>query len=511
MLTWASGTVGTLTPYVTSSFREHSLTALTGVISSLVGGIWKLPYAKIMNVWGRPPALCIGVAFATLGLIMMAACNNVQTYCAAQVFFTIGYRSVDFSLTVFIADTSKLKNRGFFIGYAGSPWLITTFVYGFSVDRIVSPGGIGLRWGFGILAILTPIVCLPLIALFYVNQTKAQKQGLIEPRSDHGTFLQKLIHYGKEFDVIGLLILATGLALFLLSFNLYSYQAGQWKSPMIICFILSGGLLIIGFGLWEKRFAPIPFIPWHLLKDRTVIFTYTMAACLYVASSCWSPYFYSLLIVLYNQTVVHATYVNNVYAMGSCFICLVYGVCLRYYGRVKVYSFFWGVPFTILGIGLMINFLHSDDNIGYIVMCYLFIALGGAVLVTSEQTTLMAVSKQEDFPALLACESMVIAIGSAIGSTIAGAIWTGVFPKRLLANLPADALPDFAKIYGSLQTQARYPIGSPTRDAINLSYAQTQRYLLITATCINSLSWVSVAFWQDIDVTKQKQRTFGLL
>jgi hypothetical protein len=159
----------------------------------------------------------------------------------------------------------------------------------------------------------------------------------------------------------------------------------------------------------------------------------------------------------------------------------------------------------------MINFLHSDDNIGYIVMCYLFIALGGGVLVTSEQTTLMAVSKQEDFPALLAFESMFIVIGGAIGSTIAGAIWTGIFPKRLLANLPADALPDFAKIYGSFQTQAWYPIGSPTRDAINLSYAQTQRYLLITATCINSLSWVSVAFWQDVDVMKQKQRTFGLL
>ncbi|XP_014553622.1 hypothetical protein COCVIDRAFT_29193 [Bipolaris victoriae FI3] len=511
ILTWTSGTVGTLTPYITSSFREHSLTALTGVIASIVGGLWKLPYAKIMNVWGRPPALCLGVAFTTVGLIMMAACNNVQTYCAAQVFFTVGYRSVDFSLIVFVSDTSKLKNRGFFLGYLGLPWLITTFLYGFAVDRIVSPGGIGLRWGFGILSILVPIVCLPLIGLLYVNQAKAQKQGLIEPRPDHGTFIQKLIHYGKEFDLIGLLILATGMALFLLSFNLYSYQADRWKSPMIICFIIFGALLIIVFGLWEKYFAPIPFIPWHLLKNRTVIFTYTMAATLYIASSCWSPYFYSCLIVLYNQTIVHATYVSNVYAMGACFMSFVYGVCLRYYGRVKVYSFFWGVPLTVLGTGLMINFLHSDDNIGYLVMCYLFLSLGAGVLVTSEQTTLMAVSKQEDFPALLACESLVISTGNAIGSTIAGAIWTGVFPKRLLANLPVNVLPEFAKIYGSLQVQAMYPVGSPTRDAINLSYAQTQRYLLITATCINSLSLVSVAFWEDIDLKNQKQRTFGPL
>ncbi|KAF2727282.1 siderophore iron transporter-like protein [Polyplosphaeria fusca] len=511
ILAWAGGTVSTLTPYVTSSFQEHSLTALTGVISSIVAGIWKLPYAKIMNVWGRPPALCIGVACTTLGLIMMAGCNNVKTYCAAQVFYYMGYNSVDFSLTVFIADTSKLKNRGFFIGYASSPWLITTFVYGFAVDRIVAPGGIGLAWGFGILSIVVPIVCSPLIILFFVNEAKARKQGLIEPRPNYGTFAQTLFHYAKEFDVIGLLILATGLALFLLSFNLYSYQADQWKSPMIICFIIFGALLIVAFGLWEKYLAPITFVPWPLLKNRTVVFTYTMAASLYIGWYVWNSYFYSLLIVLYNRTVVHATYISNIYTMGSCFICLVYGVCLRYYGRLKWYSFFWGVPLSVLGAGLMINFREPDVNIGYIVMSFLFIALGGGVLVTSEQTTLMAVSKQQDFPALLACESMVIAIGGAVGSTIAGAIWTGVFPARLMANLPPEAMDNFVNIYGDLQTQSSYAIGTPTRDAINLSYAQTQRYMLIAATCIYSTMWVSVALWQDVDVRKQKQRTFGLL
>lgn len=511
MLAFTSGSVGTLTPYVTSSFREHSLTALTGVISSIVAGIWKLPYAKIMNIWGRPQALTIGVICTTLGLVMMAGCNNVQTYCAAQVFFYMGYNSIDFSITVFIADTSKLKNRGFFIGYAASPWLITTWVYGFAVDRITAPDGIGLRWGFGIFSIFVPIVCSPLVVLFFLNEAKARKQGLIEPRVSNGTITQKIRYYATEFDVVGLLILATGLALFLLSFNIYSYQRNTWQSPLIICFLIFGGLLIICFGLWEKYFAPVTFVPWPLLKNRTVIFTYTMAASLYIGWYIWDSYFYSLLIVLFNQTKVHATYISNIYTMGSCFICLVYGVALRYNGRLKWYSLFWGVPLTILGVGLMIKFRQPDVNIGYIVMCQLFIALGGGVLVTSEQTTLMAVSKQQDFPALLACESMVISIGSAIGSTIAGAIWTGVFPARLTANLPAEAMDNFLNIYGDIDVQSGYPWGSPTRDAINLSYAQTQRYMLIAATCIYSITWASVFFWQDVDVRKMKQRTLGLL
>lgn len=149
MLAFTNGTVSYLAPYVTSSFQQHSLTALTSVISSLTAGIFKLPYAKIMDVWGRPQALSLMVLSITLGLVMMAGCNDVKTYCAAQVFFWVGYLGIDFSMTVFIADTSKLKNRGFFIAYAASPFLITTWVVGPAVNSIIAVDGIGFRWGFG--------------------------------------------------------------------------------------------------------------------------------------------------------------------------------------------------------------------------------------------------------------------------------------------------------------------------------------------------------------------------
>jgi MFS family permease len=510
-LTYVSSTSSTLTPYVTSSFQKHSLTALTSVISSIVAGIWKLPYAKILNIWGRPFALCLGLGIWCLGLILMASCNNVKAYCAAQTFFYVGYNSIDFFITVFIADTSKLKNRGLFIGYASSPWLITTWIYGFGVNSIIAPGGIGFRWAFGIFAIMSPIACSPLIALFVYYERKARNQGLIPARPNRGTFAQTVYYYLREFDVIGLLLLGTGLSLFLLAFNIYTYQAEQWRSPLIICFLVFGALLIAAFGVWEKYGAPVTFIPWPLLKNRTVIFTYTMAGSLYIGWYCWDSYFYSLLVVLFNQPVTHATWITSIYTMGSVFCSILYGFSLRYYGKLKIYSLVMGVPLTLLGVGLMIKFRQPDQNIGYIVMCMIFIAFGGGVLVISEQTTLMAVSKQQDFPALLAVESMIISIGSAIGSTIAGAIWTGIFPVRLAANLPADALNDLTAIYGSIDVQSAYPVGSPTRDAINLSYGETQKYMLISAVCVYSITWFSVLLWQNVDVRTMKQRTIGLL
>ncbi|KAJ4509958.1 hypothetical protein HRR83_007653 [Exophiala dermatitidis] len=113
----------------------------------------------------------------TVGLIMMAGCNNVETYCAAQVFYNVGYNGIDFAMTIFIADTSKLRNWAFMIAFASSPWLAVTWCYGPAADSILKT--IGFRWEFGIWAIVLPITCAPLYLLFVYNQRKAKKMGLI--------------------------------------------------------------------------------------------------------------------------------------------------------------------------------------------------------------------------------------------------------------------------------------------------------------------------------------------
>lgn len=84
------GTTGTLTTYVTSKFDHHSLTPAVNIMSSLIGGISKLTLAKILDVWGRPQGYLVSIIICTLGIIMMAACRNVETYAAAQVFYWVG-------------------------------------------------------------------------------------------------------------------------------------------------------------------------------------------------------------------------------------------------------------------------------------------------------------------------------------------------------------------------------------------------------------------------------------
>lgn len=81
---------GGLVAYVTSSFSQHGLTATTGVMANLIGGLSKVPLAKILDIWGRPQGFVLMLTFLVVGLIMMAACQNVETYAAAQVFYWVG-------------------------------------------------------------------------------------------------------------------------------------------------------------------------------------------------------------------------------------------------------------------------------------------------------------------------------------------------------------------------------------------------------------------------------------
>ncbi len=80
-----------LTPYVTSAFSSHGLLATTGIVSSVLGGVFKLTIAKIIDIWGRIQGFLAMVLLITIGMIMKATCQNVETYAAAQTLFWVGH------------------------------------------------------------------------------------------------------------------------------------------------------------------------------------------------------------------------------------------------------------------------------------------------------------------------------------------------------------------------------------------------------------------------------------
>ena len=345
--TTLSGVSNSLLPYVTSAFALHSLTPTVTILSSVIGGVTNLTIAKILDVFGRPQGYLLCVVLAVIGLIMMAACNTVETYAAAMVFYTVGNNGVQYFISVFVADTSKLKNRGLMQALVNSAVFITTWLAGPISQGFLN--GPGWRWCYGMFTILVPTITLPLFGHLLRNYHKAKRLGIVPRRESGRTFMQPILYYCVQFDAIGLLLCSAGVALFLLPFNLYTIQARGWGSPLVISMLVVGVVLLVAFVLWERFFASCTFIPYSLLLDRTVFGACLLTTALFGTYSLWASYLSSFLQVVKGLDVEHASYVIQAITVVGIIVAVLVGYLIHRTGRFKAVSLYVALPFLILG------------------------------------------------------------------------------------------------------------------------------------------------------------------
>jgi hypothetical protein len=295
--------------------------------------------------------------------------------------------------------------------------------------------------------------------------------------------------------------------LLLLPFSLQTYRGTAYNSATFIAMVIIGFCLFFVFAAWEKWLARTHFIRWELFKQRTVLGACCLAATLYFSFYCWDLYFYNFVIVVYNLSQSDAGYMTQIYNVGSCFWGVVFGLWVRWTKRFKYACLFFGVPLTMLGTGLMIHFRGQTADIGYIIMCQIFIAFAGGTLVIGEEMAAMAAADRTGVPMLLSILSLSSKIGGAIGYAVTGAIYAKCFPQALLQALPESEKSKYMDIYlGGYLTQMTYPVGSATRDAINYAWGYTQKYECVAALSILVLAFPSIAVWKNYRVDKQQNK-----
>ncbi|KAI4912348.1 hypothetical protein J4E85_011081 [Alternaria conjuncta] len=480
--TLLAGTTAALVPYVTSAFSMHSLTPTVSILSNIVGGVTNLTIAKIIDVFGRPHGFILCVILGTMGLLLMT-----------------------YILSVFIADTTKLENRALMQALMNSTGLLTGWVAGPLAQGYLN--GLGWRWAFGMFGALVLLVTLPLFGLLVWNYRKAKRMGLVRERSNGRSNAQSVVHYGREFDAIGLCLVSVGVTLFLLPFNLHTLAGNGWASPFMAGMSIFGVFLLVAFALWERSFAPIRLLPYSLLLDRTVFGACLLCTCLFGSYAVWNSYFGSYLQVVQGLSVEETSYVAQAYTVVSVLFAVLAGYIIHRTGRFKNVSLVIGIPLSMLGQGLMVLVL-APGNTGYIIVCFLLISVSQGVLVVTDEIAILAAGSHEHVAAMLALVSIFGNIGGAIGLTIAASIWSDVLPSRLRQYLSPEELPNLHDIFGDLAKQLYYPIGSPTRIAIQHAYQDAMSRLLLVSTGIWVFGAVGVLMWRNINV-KEVQETKG--
>lgn len=265
------------------------------------------------------------------------------------------------------------------------------------------------------------------------------------------------------------------------------------------------GFVMLGvFIIWELRFAPTPMFNFSLLTDRTIIGACLLDATYQLSYYCWNNYYTSFLQVVNDLTLAEAGYVSNTFDVVSGILLLGTGFVIRRTGRFK-WTLYIAVPLYIFAQGLMIYFRRPNQSVGYLVMCQIFISIGGSVFILVEQLAILAAADHQHVATVLALLNVVGTVGNAAGSTICAAIWTNTFHKALRRYLPDSAMGDIDLIYEDLAQQVSYPVHSPERLGIQQAYAYSQTRMLAVGTGLMGLCIIWTIMIRDIDLKKVAQ------
>ncbi|KAJ5538782.1 MFS siderophore iron transporter [Penicillium frequentans] len=492
-----SSVLSNLIPYVTSDWDSHSLLNVIYIVADAITAACYVPIGKIMDIWGRAEGFAFMIFCATIGLIMMAACENLPTFCAAYVFYSLGTSGMTYTVDVVTADASMLKSRGLAYAFTSSPYIITAFGGSKAANDILDT--IGLKWGFGVFAIIFPIVASPLFLILKYNLRKAVKAGHVVKAPSGRTFIQSVWFYIVELDLLGLILFSAGLVLFFLPFDIAGSAPNSWGTDYIIAMIVVGFCLLFVFIVYEWKFAPRRLFEFSFLWNRTVLGACLLDATYQLCYYCWDNYFTSFLQVVNDLSVAEAGYVSSIFDIVSGVLLLFVGFLIRRTGRFK-WLLWVAVPLYIFAQGLMIYFRRPDQSVGYLIFCQVLISIGGSVFIIIEQLSILAAVDHQHVAAVLGLLNVVGTVGDGIGATISGVIWQNTYPNALRRLLPDAAMDNFENIYEDLTTQLSYPVGSATRIAIQEAYGYAQTRMLAVGTGVFALAFIWTMMIRNIDL-----------
>jgi MFS family permease len=189
---------GGLNAYATSSFSSHGLLTVGSVISTALGGCTPLTMAKVIDIWGRVEGFCFMLLVCVSGMIVKAACTNVQSYIGGHILYWVGHIGLLYVVDVMCADITSLKNRMIIYGINETPRIAAAFA-GPELTAMFLAGP-GWRWAFGAFLIILVACSIPAMALMLFMYRKARKAGYAQKQRSGRSLIQSLAFYFIEFD-----------------------------------------------------------------------------------------------------------------------------------------------------------------------------------------------------------------------------------------------------------------------------------------------------------------------
>lgn len=491
LLAYAYSLDGTLRyayqPVAAASFGVHSLQATVNVVRSVIAAAAQPVSAKIADVFGRVELLCVAVLLYVVGTVVEAVSGSIDTFAGGSVIYQIGYTAIVLLVEVIVADISSTRARIFFSYVPALPFIINTWVSGNVSAAVLA--ATTWRWGVGMWCLIFPLCAMPLILSLWLVSRRAAKQGhLANYRSSFDTLgLRSLtLELFWLLDVVGLVLMVALFALILVPLTLAGGFQSKWTSASVIAPLVVGVLCIPVFVLWELK-APHPLMPFSLVRDRSAWAPLGIATFLNFAFSMQSDFLFTVLQVAFDFSVTDATRIVSLYSFTSVIVGALLGLVVYKVRRLKLFVVV-GSALYMVAFGLLIHYRGSPSGSGRagVIGAQVLLGVAGGLIPYTAQASLQAGLRHENLAVMTGIYLAMYNVGSALGNTVSGAMWSQLLPAKLdetLAGLNATlAAAAYADPF--ISVVAAYPVGTPERSAVVDAYQSIQRILCVTGVCL---------------------------
>jgi EmrB/QacA subfamily drug resistance transporter len=210
-------------------------------------------YGKLADVFGRKPVMLFGIGLFLVGSILCGFAWSMGALIAFRAVQGLGAGAIQPMSTTIAGDLYSLEERARVQGYIASVWGISSVV-GPTLGGVFSEY-VSWRWIFFV------NIPLCLIAAATIGLRFHERVDRRRPRIDYA---------GAATLTVALTLLVLGL--------LEGGQASAWRSPQSVAVLGVGAVLLGVFVVIERRAAD-PVVPLRLLRNRLLVATNLVAAC----------------------------------------------------------------------------------------------------------------------------------------------------------------------------------------------------------------------------------------
>jgi EmrB/QacA subfamily drug resistance transporter len=245
--------IATAVPSIVGSFGGFAEFPWLFSVYLLAQAVTVPVYGKLADVFGRKPVMLFGIGLFLVGSVLCGVAWSMGALIAFRAVQGLGAGAVQPMSMTIVGDLYSLKERAKVQGYIASVWAVSSVV-GPTLGGVFSEY-ISWRWIFFV------NIPLCLVAAATIGLRFHERVDRRRPRIDYA---------GAGTLTVALTLLILGL--------LEGGQAWAWGSPQSIAVLGAGAVLLGVFVVIERRAAD-PVVPLRLLRNRLLVATNLVAAC----------------------------------------------------------------------------------------------------------------------------------------------------------------------------------------------------------------------------------------